>query len=157
MINVSQLRKTFKLSKKQRLANNDGLAEKNAVDGIDFSVNQNELFGLLGPNGAGKTTTLRCLSTLIAPTSGQIMVDDLDSVKDADEVRKKLAFLTSELKLDTHFTPEYTMNFFGKLHAMPTDLIKQRTETLFERFGISSYRHTSSHGGCFFRRNISLT
>ena len=45
-----------------------------AVQGIDFSVNQGEIFGFLGPNGAGKTTTIKMLCTLLRPTSGEAFV-----------------------------------------------------------------------------------
>lgn len=45
-----------------------------AVDGIDFDVEQGELFGLVGPNGAGKTTTVKILTTLLTPTAGQVRV-----------------------------------------------------------------------------------
>ncbi len=56
--------------------------DKTAVDGISFSVHDGELFGFLGPNGAGKTTTVRCISTLTNITSGQVLVNGVDIVKD---------------------------------------------------------------------------
>ena len=107
MIEVKGLRKVFQLSRKQMKVNGTEEKYKVAVDGIDFIVYDNEIFGLLGPNGAGKTTTLRCMSTLIVPSGGTISVNGHDCVKDPLEVRSQLAFLTSELKLDTHFTPDY--------------------------------------------------
>ena len=85
-----------------------------AVDDISFKANPGEIFGLLGPNGAGKTTTLRCISTLIKPTEGQITVNDLDNQKNSSEVRGNIAFLTNELKLDEHFTANDTIKYFGE-------------------------------------------
>lgn len=142
MIRVNQLSKTFKLSKKQINQNADKSALKHAVKEISFEVADNEIFGLLGPNGAGKTTTLRCLSTLIQPTSGSVELGGFDTVTQADEVRSQLAFLTSELKLDTHFTPDYTMRFFGKLHGMTDQTIKARSAHLFEVFGVTPFAQT---------------
>jgi len=142
MIKVHGLKKTFELSKKQMKANNTDQKYKVAVNGIDFIVYDNEIFGLLGPNGAGKTTTLRCLSTLISPTEGTINVNGYDSVKDPLAVRSQLAFLTSELKLDSHFTPDYTTRFFGRLHNMNDELIEKRMNHLFDYFGVTPFRYT---------------
>jgi sodium transport system ATP-binding protein len=142
MIEVIGLKKSFKLSKKQIAANKDQVDVKHAVTGIDFTVNENEIFGLLGPNGAGKTTTLRCLSTLIAPSEGDVVINGFHGVREGAKVRKSLAFLTNELKLDPHFTPEYTVRFFGRLHDMDEYFLEQRINTLFERFGVTDFRHT---------------
>ncbi|MCD4714871.1 MAG: ABC transporter ATP-binding protein, partial [Clostridiales bacterium] len=142
MIQISNLKKTFKLSKKQMIANGDKVNFKTAVKNISFQVNDNEIFGLLGPNGAGKTTTLRCLATLIEPTEGTINVNGFEGHTEGESVRRELAFLTNELKLDTHFTPEYTTRFFGRLHDMRDDLIDERMNNLFDYFGVTPFRHT---------------
>ncbi|MBS4538696.1 ABC transporter ATP-binding protein [Clostridium sp. D2Q-11] len=142
MIEVKSLRKVYKLSKKQMLKNNTVERKKVAVDNISFVTNKGEIFGLLGPNGAGKTTTLRCISTLIKPTQGEILVDGLNINKQAEEVRKKISFLTNELKLDTHFTPKYTMEYFGSFYGLSKREIEERTEYLFQEFGIDNFAYT---------------
>lgn len=142
MIQIKGLKKTFVLSKKQMAANKDKQKQKIAVKGIDFEVKDNEIFGLLGPNGAGKTTTLRCLATLIEPTDGTINVNGFDGKTEGDKVRRELAFLTNELKMDTHFTPDYTTRFFGRLHGMTEIAIENRITQLFDIFGVTPYRHT---------------
>lgn len=114
-------------------------SQKIAVNKVNFSAKEGQIFGLLGPNGAGKTTTLRSIATLLKPTEGEIKVQGFDVVTQANEVRKRIGFLTNELKLDSHFTPEFTMNFFGKLHSMNTKEIKSRTEELFEYFDIKDF------------------
>lgn len=110
-----------------------------AVDNISFNANGGEIFGLLGPNGAGKTTALRTIVTLLKPTSGEIKVQGYSVESDPTEVRKRIGFLTNELKLDKHFTPKYTMYYFGKLHGMSDSHIQSRTTELFEYFGIIEF------------------
>src|SRR5262249_23138571 len=60
-----------------------------AVQGVSFTVGRGEVFGFLGPNGAGKTTTIQVLITLLARTDGQTRVLGLDTVKDADAIRRR--------------------------------------------------------------------
>mgnify|MGYP003292896446 CR=1 FL=1 len=78
-------------------------------------VNEGEIYGLLGPNGAGKTTTLRMLATLIKPDSGDALVDGYSIVNEPAAVRSRIGFLTSELKLEEFFTPNYLFDFFSRI------------------------------------------
>ncbi len=68
-----------------------------AVDGISFKVEEGEIFGLLGPNGAGKTTTIRCLLTLIKPTSGQIEIAGLDIARKPQDARRVSGYVPQEV------------------------------------------------------------
>lgn len=113
-----------------------------AVNDLSFQLYKGEIYGLLGPNGAGKTTTLRMLATLISPTSGTITFLDKDYKKDNEFIRSKLGFLTSELKLDDFFTPDYTFDFFASLYSMDKDQIVKRKQLLFSQFGILEFAHT---------------
>lgn len=136
---VKDLKKTFHLSKKQQKLEKTGVREKVAVDGLTFTVNEGEIYGLLGPNGAGKTTALRMIATLISPDEGEITVAGHDLGKDPTAVRTSLGFLTSELKLEDFFTPNYLFDFFSTLHGIDSAVAKARKAALFTRFGIDEF------------------
>ena len=139
-LEVNNIVKTFKLSKKQQKLEKTKEKLKVAVNDLSFTAYPGEIFGLLGPNGAGKTTCLRAISTLIKPDSGDIIVGGSSVVKDSMDVRGKIGFLTSELKLEDHFTPSYLFTYFGKLHGIDEELIEERKTILFSRFGIDDFR-----------------
>ena len=139
ILHVEDLKKSFKLSKKQQKIEKTKEKVKTAVKGISFDAYEEEIFGLLGPNGAGKTTTLRMLSTLIKPDGGDAVVDGFSIVKQPEEVRARIGFLTSELKLEDYFTPNYLYDFFSDLHDVPKDVREKRKKVMFERFGIDKF------------------
>ena len=109
------------------------------MNNLSFSAYRGEIFGLLGPNGAGKTTTLRMLSTLIRPDSGDATLDGCSVVEDPEKVRAKIGFLTSELKLEDFFTPNYLFDFFSRLHGVDESTMAERKERMFKRFGIDKF------------------
>lgn len=139
ILKVESISKTFKLSSKQQKVEKSNSKTKTAVDNLSFSAYEGEIFGLLGPNGAGKTTTLRMLATLIKPDSGDAFIDGSSIVKNPDEVRGKIGFLTSELKLEDFFTPDFLFDFFSDLHKVPDEVRIQRKEELFSKFGIDKF------------------
>ena len=116
------LTKKFRLSAKQQKLERSGSRIKVAADSLSFSAYEGEIFGLLGPNGAGKTTTLRMIATLIRPDEGDVILDGASAVKEPWDVREKIGFLTSELKLEEFFTPNYMYDFFSALHGIPDDV-----------------------------------
>lgn len=139
VLTAQDLCKTFRLSKKQQQIEKTKASVKVAVDHLSFSVYSGEVFGLLGPNGAGKTTTLRMLSTLIQPDSGDAFILG-DSIRtNPDAVRKNIGFLTSDLKLEDFFTPNYLFDFFSELHGVSAADRQTRKERLFSTFGIDRF------------------
>ena len=136
---IEHLYKTFTLSKKQQKLEGGNVRKKIAVNDLSFTARRGEIFGLLGPNGAGKTTTLRMISTLIRPDKGDIFVDGVSAVSQPEEVRAKVGFLTSELKLEDFFTPNYLFNFFSDLHGIEPGIRDERKKRLFEKFGIDKF------------------
>lgn len=139
LLEVKNLKKTFKLSRKQMKIEKSLNNKKVAVNDLSFNVSKGEIFGLLGPNGAGKTTALRCISTLISPDEGDVLVNGYSVLTQGEDVRKNLGFLTSELKLEDHFTPNYLFKFFAELHGLSTEKMLNRRNDLFEKFGIEKF------------------
>lgn len=139
ILRVEHLKKTFTLSKKQQKIERTNLKHKVAVDDLSFVAYAGEVFGLLGPNGAGKTTTLRIIATLIKADQGDAFVHQKSVKTDPDEVRRNIGFLTSELKLEDFFTPNYLFDFFGHLHHIEETVLQERKERLFKKFGIDQF------------------
>jgi len=154
---VQNLTKTFKLSKKQQRIEKTKLKVKVAVNDLSFTTKRGEIYGLLGPNGAGKTTTLRMLSTLIKPDSGEALVDGYSVTKNPTEVRHRIGFLTSDLKLEPHFTPNYLFDFFGALQNVDPNILKERKNHLFNKFGIEEFKEVKvSNLSTGMRQKVSL-
>lgn len=139
ILRAEGLCKTFTLSRKQQKIERTSTKRKTAVDHLTFNAYRGEIFGLLGPNGAGKTTTLRILSTLIRPDEGDATLDGCSVVNQPEAVRGKIGFLTSELKLEDFFTPNYLFDFFSRLHGVDENKIQERKERMFSRFGIDRF------------------
>lgn len=139
ILRVEGLSKTFRLSRKQQQIERTDRKEIVAVNDLSFTANKGEIFGLLGPNGAGKTTTLRMLATLIHPDSGDAFLDGCSVVNQPEEVRAKIGFLTSELKLEDFFTPNYLYDFFSQLYGIAPEVVSERKAKMFERFGINKF------------------
>ena len=133
------LKKIFQISKKQQRIEKTKEKIKVAVDDLSFTAYRGEVFGLLGPNGAGKTTTLRMIATLIKPDGGDILVDGASVCREPEKVRQKIGFLTSELKLEDFFTPNYLFDFFCELHGVEPGVRDRRKKELFEKFGIDAF------------------
>ena len=139
ILKAEGLKKTFRLSAKQQKLQNTKEKVIKAVDNLSFEAYEGEIFGLLGPNGAGKTTTLRMLATLIKPDEGDAMVDGSSIKAEPASVRAKIGFLTSELKLEDFFTPNYLFEFFANLHHIDVETRNRRKNELFKKFGIDKF------------------
>jgi len=139
ILKTENLEKTFRLTAKQQKLQNTKAKTLKAVDNLSFEAYKGEIFGLLGPNGAGKTTTLRILATLIKADGGDAIIDGSSVKTDPAAVRSKIGFLTSELKLEDFFTPNYLFDFFAKLHNIPPDVSAKRKEELFAKFGVDKF------------------
>ena len=109
------------------------------VKDVSFSVEKGQIFGLLGPNGAGKTTLMQMIATLLFPTSGIVTICGLDSQSSAQEIRRKIGFLTTEIKMDPLSTPNQLCRFVSALYDIQTEEIEKRKQERFSRFGITPF------------------
>ncbi len=112
MIKTQNLRKTFKIGKKQK----ETLI---AVDGLTLQIAEGEVFGFLGPNGAGKTTTVRMLTSLIHPSSGSAEINGLKVGVDDTEIRRNVGILTESPGLYERLTGEQNLRIFADLYDIP--------------------------------------
>ncbi|MEM6551713.1 MAG: ABC transporter ATP-binding protein [Planctomycetota bacterium] len=105
-----------------------------AVDAIDLDVRRGEVFGLLGPNGSGKSTTIKMLLGLLQPTAGKIAV--FSKLPTDVATKKRIGYLPEESYLYKFLTARETLEYYGKLFHLPTQLRKQRIDTLLEMVGL---------------------
>lgn len=139
---ATHLTKSFPLNGKQMRERGLSVNRLVAVDDLSLSLKRGSIYALLGPNGAGKTTTLRMLSTLISPSSGEILFEGRPIAKDIAGYRKRVGFLTSELKLDDFFTPSYTFTYMASLYGLSPEEIEKRKKETFARFGVTPFAET---------------
>lgn len=141
MINVSNLSKSFSLTRQQK--KELGTTENTvlAVDDISFSCEPGRVHALLGPNGAGKTTTLRMLSTIFKPTKGSIIIDGIDAVANAQDARKHMGFLTGSAGLYARLTPNELVDYFAKLYGVSNKDRDQRKQRLFDLLDMHDFKN----------------
>ncbi len=103
-----------------------------AVDEISFTVKQGEIIAFLGPNGAGKTTTIKMLTTLLQPTSGTILINGFDPVKEQHEVRRSFGIVFQDPSLDEELTAYENLEFHGVFYHVAKEKRKERIEYLLK-------------------------
>jgi ABC-2 type transport system ATP-binding protein len=108
-----------------------------AVRGVSFSVEPGEFFGLLGPNGAGKSTTLGCISTLVRPTSGRILVDGVDVGRRPSEVKRRIAVVPQMRNLDRDLTVREVLTYHGRYFGLAAAEREARATRLLEEMQIA--------------------
>ncbi|HSX18771.1 MAG TPA: ATP-binding cassette domain-containing protein, partial [Candidatus Saccharimonadales bacterium] len=89
-----------------------------AVDNVSFDVAPGEIFAFLGPNGAGKSTTIKMLTTLLLPTSGEILVDGKNPLEDNEGVRRSFGIVFQDPSLDDDLTAWENMKFHATLYKV---------------------------------------
>ena len=97
-----------------------------AVDAITFDVNEGEVFGFLGANGAGKTTAIKMLIGLLAPTSGEATVAGCDVVRESDEVRRHIGYMSQRFSLYEDLTVRENITLYGGIYGLTNEEIRDR-------------------------------
>ena len=111
-----------------------------AVDSLNLKIETGEFFGLLGPNGAGKTTTISLLSTLLLPSSGEILIDGQTLTRSQPDLKRKISVITQEYSMRQDMNMDEIMEYQGRLYFMPRKEIKRRTEELLEFCDLLKFR-----------------
>jgi len=125
-----------------------------AVNSINFTVSEGEIFGLLGPNGAGKTTIVKVLTTLLPPTSGQGLVAGYDVSKKPMEVRRLIGYVPQAISADGTLTGYENLMVFAKLYDVPRNEQHQRVRDALAFMGLqeSKDRLVRTYSGGMIRR-----
>jgi ABC-2 type transport system ATP-binding protein len=115
-----------------------GRPKVRALKALDLEVKRGEVFGLLGPNGSGKTTTIKLLLGLLFPTEGQALIFG----KDATDVDKnqRIGYLPEESYLYRFLNAEETLDFYGRLFAIPHNVLQERIDNLIKTVGLDRAR-----------------
>jgi ABC-2 type transport system ATP-binding protein len=118
IIKVTGLKKSFK--------------KKEAVKGLDFEVQEGEIFGFLGPNGAGKSTTINMICTMLAPSEGSIIINGYDVSKQKDKVRESIGIIFQENTLDKKLTADENLKLHCRFYKVPKEKREQRIQEVLE-------------------------
>ncbi|MBN1456541.1 MAG: ABC transporter ATP-binding protein [Sedimentisphaerales bacterium] len=112
-----------------------GRAKVIAVDDLNLCVKHNEVYGLLGPNGSGKTTTLKMLLGLLYPTKGKALLLGGDSSN--TKISERIGYLPEDSYLYRYLSAKETLDFYGRLFGLPSQVRKHRIESLLEMVGLT--------------------
>jgi sodium transport system ATP-binding protein len=130
MIKINEVTKQFK--DKQKYVT--------ALKHVTFEVQKGEVVGLLGENGAGKTTLLRTIATLLTPTEGNVLVGVYDTVKNPNDIKKRMGVLFGgETGLYDRLTARENLEYFATLYGLGKHQTKVRIEELAKMFGMRDY------------------
>jgi sodium transport system ATP-binding protein len=139
MIQVENVSKVFKITKKLKKELNTQHDSVNALNNVSFECKPGRIFSLLGPNGAGKTTILRMIATILKPTSGNITVAGYNTIKNDREVRGKIGFLTGTTGLYERLTTNELVKYFADLYGVENTVFEQRKKELYEVLNIKDF------------------
>jgi ABC-2 type transport system ATP-binding protein len=112
--------------------------DRAAVNGVDLSVHEGEIFGLLGPNGAGKTTIIALLATLLVPDDGEITICGHNLRQEARRVRPLIGFVPQELALYPTLSAWDNLAFFGRVYGLHGSNLKERVSNVLALVGLSN-------------------
>jgi ABC-2 type transport system ATP-binding protein len=103
-----------------------------AVNAINVRVERGTFYGFLGPNGAGKSTTIKMLTGLLAPSRGEVRVlgHDMRDRRGSLEAKRRIGVIPEDLALFDYLTAREYLTFVGRMHELPRDTIRGRTDEL---------------------------
>ena len=107
-----------------------------AVDEVTFDIRRGEIFGFLGPNGAGKTTTIRMLLGLLRPTSGRASVLGYDIVRQPEQIRRHIGYMSQRFSLYRDLTVGENLDFYGRTYGVRGRQLRERKRFVIEMAGL---------------------
>ena len=111
-----------------------------AVSGLNLAVRRGEIFGLVGPDGAGKTTTIRLLAGIMVPTEGTATVAGYDTVKQAEEIKKRIGYMAQRFNLYGDLSVVENLRFFADVFQVPRREREERLVRLLEFAQLTEFR-----------------
>jgi ABC-2 type transport system ATP-binding protein len=133
--------------------------ETKAVQGVDFTVQQGEIYSLLGPNGAGKTTTISMLSCLLRPDGGDARIMGHSIRGEQMGVKSVLGVVPQEIALYEDLTARENLTFWGKMYGLRGETLKVRVDEVLDVIGLqdrAKERVGKYSGGMKRRVNIGV-
>jgi ABC-2 type transport system ATP-binding protein len=112
-----------------------------AVNAITFQVEQGEVFGFLGANGAGKTTAIRMLVGVLKPTAGSAKVAGYDIRTQAEQVRRRIGYMSQKFSLYEDLTVRENIRLYGGIYGVSDRDIAARTADILSRIGLEHARN----------------
>ncbi len=112
-----------------------------AVDNISFRVNTGEIVGFLGPNGAGKSTTMKMITCYMSPDSGNILINQLNTATQAEEIKKLIGYLPENNPLYLDMAIADYLRFCAEIQGVPRHTISSRIAEMIEICGLTRERH----------------
>lgn len=131
-----------------------------AVDHVNLYLDRGESVGLLGPNGAGKSTTISMISTLLPPTSGEVLFNGKNALKESRELRKVLGVVPQEIALYEELSAYENMKFFGRVYGLKGKELSRRIDDVLDLIGLTERKKEAVKtysGGMKRRINIGIT
>jgi len=134
--------------------------ETNQVfEDLNLNISRGEVFGLLGPNGAGKSTIMHLLSGFLQASSGTVLLNEKDVVKNSLLSKNNLGFVPQEIALYEDFSAIENLRFFGSLYGLKGNVLTERISELLALIGLESRRNDlikTYSGGMKRRINIAV-
>ena len=115
--------------------------EQKAVNDISFEIKTGEVVGFLGPNGAGKSTTMKMITCYMAPTSGDVRLDEFSILSHPEDIKKKIGYLPENNPLYTDMAIIDYLRFCAGIQGVPKQQIPARIGAMVEMCGLERERH----------------
>lgn len=130
---------------------------RRAVDGLNFEIEQGELYSILGVNGAGKTSLIKMLSCLSRPSEGEALILGKSVKEQSDEVKRLINLSTQETAVALNLTVEENLRMIAEIYGMRADAARRKTEEMIEALSFEEYRSCRAKAlSCGWRRKLSI-